>query len=238
MKEKPRGPLYLGFHLWLVSMKKRMGKSSFLPSDFLKLVDPIYLNDFGSFTLAGYNPAEVCELRVHPGDAVIVLGGYLGDSSAYYLERFPYSTIHVFEPVPKFFDYMGRRFKSPRIRVHGKAASTSSEPLTLGISEDSTGVNSTSGVKIIVESVDLSNFIDSMTSDVGLIEINIEGGEYRLLNHLLETASRLPKVILVQFHQNVELPEQKRNECQMSLEKAGYRQRYSFDWIWERWDLA
>jgi FkbM family methyltransferase len=237
MKVKPRGLPYWGFHLWLVSMKRRLGKTSFLPSGFLELVDPVFLNDFGSFTLAGYNPAEVCEMRVSPEDAVMVLGGYLGDSSAYYLERFPSSTIHVFEPVPKFFDSLNQRFSSPRIKVHRQAASTSSKPLTLGVSEDSTGVNSSSGLKVVVESVDLSDFIDSMDANVGLMEINIEGGEYQLLNHLLETASKLPKVILVQFHQNVEFPEQERSACRTSLEKAGYTQRYSFDWIWERWDL-
>jgi FkbM family methyltransferase len=227
----------LTWHLWFVAFRRLLKKQAYLPSECLEYVSPEYLNDFSRFTLAGYNPATVCPLIVPSDESIIVLGGYRGDSVSFYVESYPDSIIHVFEPVPDYMQILRVRFLGNNILLHQKAASSSIIPIEIGLSEDSSGAYSESQERLTAESRVFSEFLDCLDSKVGLAEINIEGGEYDLLLHFLVQSSNLPRVLLVQFHKTVENPDDKRALCRRALQEAGYKQVFNFDWVWERWDL-
>lgn len=229
--------LRLTWHLWFVAFRRLLKKQAYLPSEYLEFISPEYLNDFSRFTLAGYNPATVCPLIVPSHESIIVLGGYRGDSASFYLQSYPDSTIHVFEPVPDYMQILRVRFLGNNIRLYQKAASSSKNSIEIGLSEDSSGAYSESQQRLTAESRVFSEFLDFLDSKVGLAEINIEGGEYDLLLHFLVHSSNLPRVLLVQFHKTVKNPDHQRALCRRALQEADYKQVFNFDWIWERWDL-
>jgi len=71
---------------------------------------------------------------------------------------------------------------------------------------------------------------------IDLLEMNIEGGEYEVLNRLISTRD-LTKVstILVQFHNYGLISELERSKLR-NLMNETHENIFTFDWVWERWD--
>lgn len=233
------GFIGLAAQLVVLSVRKWFDRpETFLPGGIVKYVNPIFLNDFGLFTQAGYNPALVKPVSVLPGQAIIVVGGYLGDSTQFYVDAYPKSLVHVFEPISSWCTFLEERFRNCNVRVYNFAASSNDTPLIMGVAEDETGVHHKSHMSVSVPSTDFAKFMDEIECEIGLVEINIEGAEYSLINHFLERSNNLPLIILVQFHKTIDNSDFHRELTRVQLEKAGYQLVYSFDWIWERWDLV
>lgn len=88
----------------------------------------------------------------------------------------------------------------------------------------------------MVQLVDFDTFVSQ--EDIGdkkfdLISINIEGGEYDLLERILQTSPHMMQSIQVQFHDFVPNAGEKRDRILLLLEKNGYKKGYSFPFVWE-----
>ena len=72
---------------------------------------------------------------------------------------------------------------------------------------------------------------------IDLMKINIEGSEYELLEHLIESGC-IKKItdIQVQFHNFVPNAPEKRSELHKKLSRTHYM-TYNYPWIWENWRL-
>jgi len=83
----------------------------------------------------------------------------------------------------------------------------------------------------------ISNFlIEERISNVDLMCINIEGGEYRYLNDLI-TSGLVKKVdhLEIQFHNFVPNAKKLRKDLRMKLSET-HKCNFNFPFIWERWD--
>ena len=70
---------------------------------------------------------------------------------------------------------------------------------------------------------------------IDLLKINIEGGEYDLLDHIIQTDLQEKIInIQVQFHKNIENCEVRRKNIQELLKKT-HALTYNYDFIWENW---
>ncbi|HVP08373.1 MAG TPA: FkbM family methyltransferase [Burkholderiales bacterium] len=199
------------------------------------------------------SPAEVrvAKWRAAQGDAtlrldyelserstVFDLGGYQGqwasDIHAMYGCR-----VYVFEPVPAFAEQIARRFRrNPRIRVFPFGLAARSETVRLGLAQDATSTFKPGAESVEARLVGISEFLRSEgVGTIDLMKINIEGGEYDLLEHLLDEGliARIGN-LQVQFHDFVPDAEARMAAIQQRLARS-HAPTYQFPFVWENWRL-
>tara|TARA_R110001583_G_scaffold193297_1_gene361363 strand:- start:1921 stop:2508 length:588 start_codon:yes stop_codon:yes gene_type:complete len=150
-------------------------------------------------------------------------------------------TVHVFEPVNKFYNLIRNRFQYiPSIQVHPFGLSNKTEKVTFGMDGISTSLYKLGSYKTTVQLKNIEEVVDDLSlTNIDLIKLNIEGGEYSLLEHCLEKqlVSKM-KNIQVQFHKDwgpgdaVNRRENIRKQLQDTHELT-----YNYDWVWENWRL-
>lgn len=174
---------------------------------------------------------------------VIDLGGYKGqwasDIFAMYRCR-----IHIFEAVPKFAARIAERFrKNARITVHANGLAGKTERMKIKVAADGSSVFSTKEFKAdegdeeisLIRAADF--FEQNALKKVDLMKINIEGGEYDLLEHLLDTGLIRQIVdVQIQFHDFVPNAEERMQAIQKRLEQT-HRTTFQYPFVWENWHL-
>ena len=208
-----------------------------IPVEFVRSVfGSTFLAPIQQFIHDGYNEKLFSNLALDEEGFAVVLGGYVGESSQYIKDLYG-SRIYIFEPVPDFFSVLQNRFNDvPGIQIIQAAASNSDGNLELSVDGEKTGIGAT-GTRISVPAIDFAKFIGEQNLEIGVLEMNIEGGEYTLLPHLIETGriSNI-KTILIQFHKYSMTDEVQRSLIREKL-SVTHRLIFSYEWVWERWDL-
>ena len=169
---------------------------------------------------------------------VLDVGGYKGQWASDIYSRYR-CTIHVFEPVSDFASEIAKRFASnPAITVHGVGLGSESREERISISADGSSIFRKDGIAESIELVDICAWLDHAgIQTVDLIKINIEGGEYELLDRLVETGRiHQMKNIQVQFHDIHRDSEARMAAIQTSLQKT-HVLTYQYKFIWENWRL-
>lgn len=191
------------------------------------------------FNLDGYTNRL---FQDHPSlnseSCVVVLGGYLGDSAFEWSNRYK-CKVHVFEPIPFFLQRLENRFSSDtNIVLHGVAASNKDSRIKMGLRGESTGVFEVGVESIEVRAVDIDPSLQSISDIIDLVEINIEGGEYEVLNRLIDSG-RIKRIrkLLIQFHQNFDEAEFERAKIRKLLRQS-HREVFNYEWIWESWEIV
>lgn len=168
---------------------------------------------------------------------VLDLGGYEGQwaSDIFGMYR---CEIHVFEPVPQYAQGIRQRFaRNQKIHVHQFGLSNKDAEVEMRMAADSSSVFQTGGKKIMVMLVDVVSFLQKAgIMYIDLMKINIEGGEYDLLNHLITSgfSSRI-RNIQVQFHDFVPEAASRMKQIQEALSHS-HRLTYQYEFVWENWE--
>lgn len=170
-------------------------------------------------------------------DSIIYdLGGYEGEWAADIFKRY-HCQIEIFEPVSDFADKISRRFHDePRLRVHalGLAGHYGTEELTLDADGSSLFRNTQGCPMVKIELVDVADwFAREKVSKVDLMKINIEGGEYELLERMLETGlTERVDHFQIQFHDLAENSRERMERILAGLAKT-HVSTYSYPFVWE-----
>lgn len=169
---------------------------------------------------------------------VFDVGGYLGNWTADVYEKYK-CEIHVFEPVKEFYDKMVERFKgNQKIHVYhfGLGGKTRTEQVSL--LADSTSVYKADTKSETIKLVDIKEFVTEKKIDhIDMMEINIEGGEYELLDRMIQSGViKMVTDLQVQFHDFVEDAEAKMLALQSRL-RASHFPTYHYKFIWDNWHL-
>lgn len=173
---------------------------------------------------------------------VFDLGGFKGDFASDLFSRMP-CNLYIFEPVQKYYLTIKKRFiLNNMIKVFPFGLSNKTESTimelkgassTTFIGEiDNAATNSIEKVKL----VDIVEFIDEQNiSKIDLMKINIEGGEYDLLQRLLDTDKiRNIKYLQIQFHNLNKNSTQKKDDIRNLLQNT-HTCEYCYKFIWENW---
>ena len=187
-----------------------------------------------------YRDNEAIDLRLQypltTESVVFDLGGYEGQWAQDIWDRFQ-CTIHVFEPVSKYAQQIQRRFLgNSKIHVYefGLAGRNSLE--TIYIDEESSSAFGKKGIRQEMKLTNISEFVASQQlTTIDLLKINIEGGEYELLEKIIDTEliSRV-KNIQVQFHDFIDGAITKRVAIQQNLSET-HTMTYCYPFVWENW---
>ena len=146
-------------------------------------------------------------------------------------------SIHVFEPVEEFADKIIKRFsKNKKIIVHKFGLSNKNKKDKIFLDDDASSIFKKKGESrdiVLVRAVDFMRENDIQSID--LIKINIEGGEYDLLEHLIDEGFvRNIKNIQAQFHDFVPNAEQRMVGIQQKLART-HSLSYQYPFVWENW---
>jgi FkbM family methyltransferase len=164
-------------------------------------------------------------------------GGYMGQWSSDVYSKYN-CKIHIFEPVPKFAEIIKKRFSlNKKIAVKECGLSNKNEQSTIFLSDDgSSTINNSGGENVSVCMVDIVGYMESSKIEmVDFLKLNIEGGEYDVLDRLIN-CNQIKKIggILIQFHDFFPNAKSHMKNIREKLANT-HAPEYQFDFVWELW---
>jgi hypothetical protein len=109
----------------------------------------------------------------------------------------------------------------------------------INVSDNASSIFNVEGTKTKIRLESIIEFmISNKIETVDLMKINIEGGEYDLLDVIIENNfAQKFKNIQVQFHDFViDNPRERMEKIQKELSKT-HELTYQYDFVWENWKL-
>lgn len=195
-----------------------------------------YREMVGRWNGDGGDAALRFDYALAPSSLVLDLGGYEGQWASDLYARYR-CRILVFEPVGSFAERIRARFAhNPDIEVleHGLGAATRTE--TIHVRGAGTSTHRQKGAPEPVRLVDARDwFAENEIGDVALMKVNIEGGEFELLERLLDTGL-MPRIrdLQVQFHWISADSDDRMAAIQERL-RATHEPTYQYRYVWESW---
>jgi len=183
--------------------------------------------------------------ELNDNSIVIDLGGYHGLWIDEILKKNnPYiPNIILVEPVPEFYNHLVTKYKNyEKIKVINAGVSTDKNEATktLYVSSDGSSTNFNTNVKSVIQIKTIP--IDKILSDnninqVDLLQINIEGDEYGLMEYMIES-SIIDKFknVQIQFHLGIGNDIERRNNIQKNLISKGFKNKVDYPFVWETWE--
>jgi FkbM family methyltransferase len=215
----------------MISKIAGMFRRKFFPTEHEKNAKKWFADD-GDFT----RRLQYDELNENA--VVFDLGGYKGAWASDIYSKY-FSKIYVFEPALKFFNYITDRFKNnSSIKVFHFGLGNKDSKEIIYLSADSTSTHRVTGDAETITIKRFDSFIaENNIQSIDLLKINIEGGEYDLLDHLLDTGLVTKiKNIQVQFHTFIPDAEKRMESIQHRLQQT-HRLTYQYRFVWENWKL-
>jgi FkbM family methyltransferase len=183
-------------------------------------------------------PDILTDHAIGPDSVVLDVGAFIGDWSEKISTRYG-SVIHAFEPGPSALRQMAERLDDhPNVHQHPYGLGRRDETASLALSGPGSTIYADSGTYGTVEVPirDAVAVLDELGLDhVDLLKVNIEGGEYDLIDRLDE-AGWLPRIdlLMVQFHEFHPKAYRRRRHNRRSLART-HEQVWDYPWIWEYW---
>lgn len=171
-----------------------------------------------------------------PDSVVLDIGGHEGDWSSAIWKRYG-SRIWVFEPMPGSSRALERRFASmPAITVLPFGLGAETKDAIFADLGDCSSLYRTGGRDVQVSIRDVVDVLrDLGLTHIDLVKINIEGGEYDLIERLIESGwIERCRDLQVQFHRCASDAENRREKIRSTL-LASHEITYDFAFVWENW---
>ena len=170
---------------------------------------------------------------------VFDVGAYTGQFTEKIFLKFN-CNVYAFEPVKNVVDTLKNKFHdNQKVKI-----------LNFGLLDDNKKIKISSigaGSSIFsraegeaVNLVEFRSFIEFVNNEsikkIHLLYMNIEGSEYQLMKHIIETKF-ITNIdhIQIQFHNFVDDSKYLRHEIRKELKKT-HKCKFNFPFIWERWD--
>lgn len=176
--------------------------------------------------------------NLNENSLVFDVGGYKGDwaNGIYSLYK---CKIFIFEPVEQFANDISYRFaENGKIIVNKFGLSSETRKADIALKQDSSSIYQDNADKTKITLINAVDFFkEHNIQNIDLMKINIEGGEYDLLEHLIATDFvKNINNIQVQFHIFIPDARKKMKNIQKQLSKTHYL-TYQYPFIWENWKL-
>lgn len=169
---------------------------------------------------------------------VMDIGGFRGSWTASILEKYN-PTVHLFEPIQTFYDACKFRFSGrPNVKLWRIGLSDSFGEVE--VTRNEMHSSQFTGDRANVETIwlaDICKYMDELgLQSVDLASLNCEGGEYKVLQRLIESGYiRRFKNIQIQFHDFYPNARKLRDEIRAKLSET-HRERFNYPWTWESWE--
>ena len=170
---------------------------------------------------------------------VFDVGGYHGDFAQIMHARYG-CKVWLFEPVARFHHLCATRFVgNDAVKCLPYGLADRDETLRMAVADDASGAFNPRHENAPAESVQLRSFAAVIAElglqDVHLMKVNIEGGEFPLLEHLLATGLiRRTHHLQVQFHNFIPGADARRDRIRRQLAET-HTEKWCYPFIWESW---
>ena len=167
---------------------------------------------------------------------VVDLGGFRGDWTQRMFDQYG-CVFHVFEPHPGFAEELTRRFAAlPKITVHPVALAAADGWFELSDLGDSSSAFRKGEATVRCRSVEAAAYLNELgIGRIDVMKINIEGGEFEVLPHLVATGVIDEiRTLQVQFHRLNEHSPADRDAIRDRLQHT-HRQTWCYPFVWEEW---
>lgn len=180
------------------------------------------------------------DMPVITGSLVIDAGGYEGAWTSEMISRYGCKS-QIYEPVPQFAAYCENYFKNNQlVSLHRVALGAADRKTNFFLLDDGTS-EFNGGIptqQIEVDVIDVARVFTELAGErVACFKLNIEGGEYELLERLLSTNNaKLCGSLLIQFHRQPEGYKDRYQNIVADLRKTHVR-NWCYEMVWEKWTL-
>jgi len=182
--------------------------------------------------------------NLNKDSVVFDLGGYIGEFAEKIHDKYN-CNVYIFEPHPKFYEVCKEKFiKNPKIKVFNYGISYKDENLMLYDEKDGSSIFSSSLISSTQKSKTIkTKFIDYLKivkkldiNKIDLMKINIEGGEYPLLEHIIKNKKlNFVDNYQIQFHNFIDKAVEKREYIIQHLKKT-HNRNWNYEFVWENWE--
>lgn len=173
--------------------------------------------------------------NISSNDIVFDVGGYVGDFALKIYNLYK-CKIHIFEPVPNFVNIIKQKHKeNENIIIHEYGLGNENKQLYYNEARDSTQLIESigSGSTIVKDIKEVMSLLGN--PEIALLKINIEGGEYDLLDRLISTGLiNNCKNLQIQFHDFYPNAISRRADIIEQLQKT-HNLMYEYLFVWEGW---
>lgn len=187
--------------------------------------------------------AYLRQFTIRPGDVVVDLGANVGEVCEYFLAR--KAAVHAYEPNPHAFAVLKERTgRNPRITLYPFAVSNYEGRADLWLHQqhrDSEVVYSQGGSlqkekdnvgedSLAVEVRHIRDVLN-MHDRIRLLKIDIEGGEYDIMDEVLAQAGKIDHILL-ETHENKSTAFREKHEQMMAaIAASGHADKIYTDWF-------
>lgn len=173
-----------------------------------------------------------------PQSLVLDVGAYIGDWTADIVSRYR-SEVIAFEPLPIYYGTLVRRFEqTEQVRVCGYGLADESGPSSMGMAQmGSSEFRKKNLVRVVMRDV-AAVFDEIGERDVDLMKVNIEGGEYKVLERMIhEDLLRKVRWLMVQFHEQWPSRRESGPWRQSLVERIEltHEPKFKYPFVWECW---
>jgi FkbM family methyltransferase len=178
-------------------------------------------------------------LDMNPGSVIIDLGTYKGYTAKLLATLYPVSTIYSFEPMIDFYNEAVLECSTQKnINVLPFGLGNGNFDFYMDEQGDSTsmiiGNKSATGTKCVMRDF-FEVLSEKNISEIDLLHINIEGGEYDLLDYIFSNSFHLRvRHLIVQFHYPSTVNDEKLHRY-YDIMSQNHELIYDYRYVWVRW---
>jgi len=189
-----------------------------------------WISDKGDYT-------HNLEYDLDEKSSIMDFGGYNGIWAQQMIDKYS-PNVFILEPVPKFYNFMIEKFKkNPKVQLLNVAVGTENKEDKFFLNEDASSSNIKNGQQIDIKFITIQEvFKIFQIQQIDLLQINIEGDEYSLLESMIENKYiNKFKNIQIQFHLGVENCIDRRENIHKNLLKNNFKNKFNYPFVWESW---
>lgn len=170
---------------------------------------------------------------------VVDVGGFTGVWAEKIIKKYD-PKFFILEPVKSFQNVLDSKFSNnSKVKILKHGLGTPGD-FQISLSGDASSIFDAAD-EVATETISITSFDDFILKNgienIDLLQINIEGAEYDLLNQILASVFLTNiKKIQVQFHLNVGNAIEKRESIRERLSKT-HIETLNFPFVWEAWSL-
>jgi FkbM family methyltransferase len=185
------------------------------------------------------DPSYFHRADLDASSTVVDVGAFQGEGTQDIFELYR-CRIYAFEPCPAFFRELEARFAgNPQVTTVpvGLGAADAVLPMqVLGPGSTVHGEPGAGATTVDVSIRDVAAMLDELRLErVDLMEMNIEGAEYDLLERMIETGwIERVRYLLIQFHEWYPHAHRRRRQIRRKL-RASHDEVWNHPWIFELW---
>jgi FkbM family methyltransferase len=171
---------------------------------------------------------------------VFDVGGHEGEWAQQIKNRYK-PNIHIFEPDRFALEKLGATYGGDaKVKVHAFGLAASDRTAILHHASMGSTIYASSPAVVSASSEitlrDVRGVVHELgVADIDLIKMNIEGGEYELLDRMIETGLHLRcRCIRVQFHEWIPGSHAMRRRIRAALQQS-HEIEWDYEFVWESW---